>query len=69
MVEIVLGRLGLLGKPREQTGLREQVGPQEQARPREWVARRVAHVGARLGLGLETRWAWSDMAWVMALVP
>ena len=37
----------------------------------EWAAWRVAHVGARLtarlGNALGSRWAWSNMAWALAL--
>ncbi|KAM2000499.1 hypothetical protein ACFX16_007795 [Malus domestica] len=50
MVELILDQFELLGRPRE------QIGPLEQAGPREWAAQCVTHVGARLGLGLATRW-------------
>ena len=39
MVEIVLGRLGLLEMPREQVGPREWAAWRKQAGPREWAAR------------------------------
>ncbi|KAM1954628.1 hypothetical protein ACFX16_024276 [Malus domestica] len=39
MVEIVLGRLGLLGKPWKQIRLRKQTRPREQTGSQEWVAR------------------------------
>ena len=51
----------------EQTGPRKWAARRKQAGTREWAAWRVAHVDVRLGLGSTTHWAWSNMAWALAL--
>ncbi|KAM2134483.1 hypothetical protein ACFX1R_004495 [Malus domestica] len=43
MVEIILGRLGLLGKPREQAGLQEWAS--------QWKQAGAARVGCSTGVG------------------
>ena len=62
--------LGAGSARREQAGPRVWTARREQAGPREWPWR-MAHVGAKLRLSLSntlgSRWAWSNIAWAVAL--